>query len=135
MGQPAARLTDSVRGADTHLVLVPAPPGAPVPTLIGGHVFSGPITGGCVASVLIGGLPAATEGSAVSNIPPHVPVPPGTAFVRVPANRGTVATGSATVLIGGKPAARIGDSVHSCNDPVDLPTSKVASGALAVMIG
>ncbi len=135
MGQPAARQTDSVRGADTHIVLVPAPPGPPVPTPLPGHVFSGPITSGCVASVLIGGLPAATEGSVANNVPPHVPMPPGTAFVRPPTNRGAVSRGSTTVSIGGKPAARVGDLVRSCNDPVDLESSSITSGAGTVMIG
>jgi len=135
MGQPAARQSDSVRGADTHLVLVPAPPGQPVPTLIGGHVFSGPITSGCVPSVLIDGVPAAVQGSVARNVPPHVPMPPGTAFVRQPSNRGVVSRGSATVRIGGAPAARSGDPVRSCNDPVDRETSAIVSGSGTVMIG
>ena len=32
MGQPAAKQGDHIIATDTHIVLVPAPPGPPVPT-------------------------------------------------------------------------------------------------------
>lgn len=57
------------------------------------HV-GGPITGPCVPTVIIGGLPAAVVGDlATCGAPPDA-----------------IATGSATVIIGGRPSARIGDS-------------------------
>lgn len=135
MGQPAARQTDKVTGSDTHVVLVPSPPGAPVPTSLPGHVFSGPITSSTSTDVLIDGLPAATVGSVAQNIPPHLPVPPGTSFANPPSNRGTVSQGSSSVTIDGKAAARMGDSVRTCNDPVDVDAATVVGGSQSVMIG
>jgi uncharacterized Zn-binding protein involved in type VI secretion len=134
MGQPAARRTDKVVGADTHVVLVPAT-GGPVPTSLPGHVFSGQITSQTSPDVRIEGLPAATVGSIARNQPPHVPMPPGTAFARPPSNRGRVSQGSSTVTINGKAAARAGDLVRTCNDPKDLDTSAIVGGATRVMIG
>lgn len=76
---PAARLTD--------MHTCPLSNG-PVP-----HV-GGPIAGPGVATVLIGGMPAAVVGDqAVCVGPPDV-----------------IVRGSATVLIGGMPAARMGDA-------------------------
>src|SRR6266849_6097274 len=115
MGQPAARQGDPVVGIDIHVVLVPAAP-SPVPTPLP-HPFSGKITSGTIASVRIGGQPAAVVGSVATNSPPHTPTPPGTSFQRPPANKGSVSAGSSTVTIGGKSAARVGDTVRTCNDP------------------
>lgn len=56
------------------------------------HV-GGPVAGPCVATVLIGGLPAAVVGDMLVCVGPP----------------DTIVKGSATVLIGGKPAARVGD--------------------------
>ncbi|VVO69395.1 hypothetical protein PS862_01259 [Pseudomonas fluorescens] len=57
------------------------------------HV-GGPVFGPGVATVLIGGLPAAVVGDSAScSGPPD-----------------SIVAGSATVMIGGKPAARMGDS-------------------------
>ncbi|HEV2875592.1 MAG TPA: PAAR domain-containing protein [Thermoleophilaceae bacterium] len=76
-------------------------------------VHGGVVTGPGVATVLIGGQPAAVVGDLHScAIPPpsHVPVTP---FV----------AGSATVLIGGRPAVRVGDSAGcGASAPVGLPT-------------
>lgn len=80
-------------------------------------VHGGVITGPGVATVLIGGQPAAVLGDMHScPIPPpsHVPVTPFTA-------------GSATVLISGRPALRVGD-VCGCG-------ASAAAGAPTVMIG
>lgn len=68
----------------------------------------GVITGPGVATVLIGGVPAAVMGDmhACSMPPlagPHPPTP--------------IVTGSATVLIGNRPAARMGD-MSGCGAPV-----------------
>lgn len=121
MGAPAARQGDRVVALDTHLIQPPgtAPP-APVP-----HPFSGIIDGGVSATVTIGGAPAATVGSTVTNTPPHIPI--GGTFVNPPTNRATILQGSATVTIGGKAAARAGDVARTCNDPVDLPVGKVVA--------
>jgi uncharacterized Zn-binding protein involved in type VI secretion len=130
MGLPAAVNGSSVVAVDMHIVLVPAP--APVPTPLP-HPFSGRVDGGVVASVKIGGQPAAVVGSTASNSPPHVPTPPGTAFQKPPANSGTVFLGSATVRVGGKQAARNGDPVATCNDPVDMPVGQlIAVGTVLV---
>ena len=76
---PAARITDM------HTCPMVNPGGVP-------HV-GGPVVGPGVATVLIGGMPAAVVGdNAVCVGPPDV-----------------IMQGSATVLIGGMPAARMGD--------------------------
>jgi uncharacterized Zn-binding protein involved in type VI secretion len=134
MGQLAARKTDNVLGSDTHLVLVPAPTGS-VPTLLPGHVFKGTIGSSTWDDVKIEGQPAATVDSVVKNVPPHLPVPPGTSFVKSPSNEGKVSKGSGSVKVHGKAAARLGDPVRTCNDPVDKNGAKIVSGAKSVKIG
>jgi uncharacterized Zn-binding protein involved in type VI secretion len=124
MGVPAAKQGDKVMAVDTHIVMVPAPPGPPVPTPLP-HVFSGMLTGGLSNDVKIMGKPAATVDSTADNSPPHTPTPPGTTFQKPPANKGTVMMGSETVKINGKKAARLNDIVKTCNDPSDLPVGKI----------
>jgi uncharacterized Zn-binding protein involved in type VI secretion len=132
MGAPAATANSSVVGVDTHIVLVPSP-GGPIPTPLP-HPFNGIIEGGLVSNVKINGQPAAVVGSTATNTPAHLPTPPGTAFQKPPANRGTVRMGSLTVTIGGKAAARSGDPVDTCNDPADLPVGQVVAVG-TVMVG
>ncbi|MBO3274752.1 PAAR motif protein [compost metagenome] len=74
------------------------------------HV-GGPVLGPGVATVLIGGLPAAVVGDSAScSGPPD-----------------SIVAGSATVMIGGKPAARMGDSTaHG---------GSIVLGDFTVMIG
>lgn len=134
MGLAAARMNDMVSGIDIHLVMVPAPPGPPVPTPLP-HPFTGMITSGVSSNVQIGGQPAATVGSSVQNNPPHMPTPPGTSFLTPPSNTGTVFMGSFTVLINGKGAARQGDMVQTCADPAPMPNSTIADGFPTVLIG
>lgn len=134
MGQAAARQNDRVTGSDTHLVLVPSATGS-APTLLPGHVFAGQIQSKTISDVRIEGRPAATVDSVARNSPPHTPVPPGTSFVRPPADQGTVSSGSASVRIHGKAAARRGDPVRTCNDPVDRNGATITSGARSVRIG
>jgi uncharacterized Zn-binding protein involved in type VI secretion len=134
MGASAARLTDKVIGADTHIVMVPAPSGS-VPTPLPGHPFSGTLTSGASSDVLIDGLAAAVVGTVATNSPKHVPVPPGTSFARQPTNKGKVSQGSSSVKFNGKAAARVGDKVRTCNDPRDLETSTITSGSGTVTIG
>ncbi|MER6462013.1 PAAR domain-containing protein [Streptomyces sp. NPDC001288] len=123
MSAPLAALGDTVRGVDTHIVLVPAP-GGPVPTPYE-LPFSGPIVRGCCPTVLTGGRPVATVGSVAVNTPVHVP-PVGT-FQVPPDDLGTVETGSATVFVGGKPAARNEDLATTCNDPMRRRSSVVTA--------
>jgi uncharacterized Zn-binding protein involved in type VI secretion len=132
MGLPAATANSTVVGVDTHIVLVPSP-GGPVPTPLP-HPFNGIMDGGLITSVKINGQPAAVVGSTATNTPSHIPTPPGTAFQKPPANRGTVRMGSFTVKIGGKAAARSGDPVDTCNDPADLPVGQIVAAG-TVMIG
>ena len=126
MGQPAAKQGDKVIAVDTHIVLVPAPPGPPVPTPLP-HPFSGEINGGLSSDVKIMGKPAATVDSTAQHTPPHVPTPPGTAFQRPPPDKATIKLGSTTVRINGKLAARNGDKAVTCNDPNDLPAGTVVA--------
>jgi uncharacterized Zn-binding protein involved in type VI secretion len=133
MGQPAAKKGDQVVGVDTHIVMVPAPPGPPVPTPLP-HPFAGMLDGGLSQDVKIMGQPAATVGSTASNQPPHMPTPPGNAFQKGPGNKATIKLGSTTVKINGKAAARAGDIADTCNDPADLPVGTVIAAG-TVMIG
>lgn len=77
----------------------------------------GVITGPGVATVLIGGMPAAVVGDLHScsfpGTPPHPPTP--------------FALGSATVMIAGRPALRLGD-MSGCGAPIVM-------GAPTVMVG
>jgi uncharacterized Zn-binding protein involved in type VI secretion len=129
----AARQGDAVLATDTHIVMVPAVP-SPVPTPLP-HPFSGSIQTGVSSDVLVNGRGAATVDSVAVNQPPHLPTPPGTSFLRPPANRGVVQLGSTTVLINGRQAARQGDPVRTCNDPVDLPVGTITGGSPDVQIG
>ena len=131
MGQPAAKLGDKVTATDTHIVLVPAPPGPPIPTPIP-HPFMGVISSGVSANVMIMGQPAATVGSGATNTPPHIPLAPGP-FQIPPTNQATIISGSATVMINGKPAARNGDTATTCNDPAPLPIGTVVAVGTVMM--
>ena len=123
MSQPAAKMGDTVTGTDTHIVMVPSP-GGPVPTPQP-FPFSAKILNGCSTNVLIGGKPAAVQGSEAVIMPPHVPK--AGSFQKPPTMKGQVVVGSPTVLINGKPAARNGDKVLTCNDPVPLPAGTIVA--------
>jgi uncharacterized Zn-binding protein involved in type VI secretion len=131
MGQPAAKQGDFIQALDTHIILIPAPPGPPVPTPLP-HPFMGIINGGLSSNVKIMGMPAATQGSTADNMPPHIPQ--GGPFQKPPTNKGTIMLGSMRVMINGKPAARNGDTAMTCNDPADMPVGKVIAVG-TVMIG
>ena len=133
MALPAAKQGDQVTAVDTHIVMVPAPPGSPVPTPLP-HPFSGILDGGLSSDVIITSLPAATVDSTATNTPPHPPTPPGTTFQAPPANRARITMGSTTVFINGKGAARSGDTAMTCNDPVDQPVGTVVAAG-TVFIG
>jgi uncharacterized Zn-binding protein involved in type VI secretion len=133
MGQPGAKMGDQITAVDTHIVMVPSPPGPPVPTPLP-HPFAGIINGGLSNNVNIMGKPAATVDSTADNAPPHVPTPPGTSFQKPPSNKATIKIGSPTVKINGKRAARNGDKAETCNDPSDLPVGTVVAVG-TVLIG
>ncbi len=133
MGQPAAKQGDQITAIDMHIVLVPAPPGPPVPTPLP-HPFSGMLSSGLSMTVKIMGMPAATVGSTANNTPPHLPTPPGTSFTIPPTNQGIIMRGSATVMINNKPAARAGDMVQTCADPVPNTSGQLIAVS-TVMIG
>lgn len=124
MGQPAAKQGDKIIATDTHIVMIPAPPGSPVPTPLP-HPFTGMIDGNLSSDVKMMGMPAATVDSTATNIPPHIPQ--GGPFQKPPANKATIKMGSATVKINGKMAARNGDQAMTCNDPADLPAGTVVA--------
>ena len=131
MGQPAAKEGDKIIAVDTHIYMIPAPPGPPVPMPLPSP-FDGMITGNLSTNVKIMGMPAATLGSTADNIPPHLPQ--GGPFQKPPTNKGQIIIGSPTVMINNTPAARNGDTAMTCNDPVDLPVGKVVAVG-TVMIG
>jgi len=132
VGQPAAKQGDKILATDTHIVMVPAPPGSPVPTPLP-HPFVGVLNGGLSSDVKIMGMPAATVDSTADNTPAHIATPPGTAFQSPPSNKATIKIGSPTVKINGKMAARNGDTAMTCNDPADLPAGQViAVGTVSI---
>ncbi|WP_406453424.1 PAAR domain-containing protein [Streptomyces sp. NBC_00876] len=93
------------------------------PTVHGGLIGTPPPGAVAVATVLIGGRPAAVAGSLhVCVIPPHALLGPGNVIMPSPA-----AAVGGMVLIGGLPAARMGDTT-SCG-------AKIISGAPNVLIG
>ncbi len=128
MAQPAAKQGDQAVGVDTHVVMVPSPPGSPVPTPLP-HPFNGILDNDLSSDVMIEGKPAATKGSIATNKPPHTPTPPGVSFKSPPANQGPVSSGSSSVFINGKAAARAGDPVDSCDG------SSTIVAASTVLIG
>jgi uncharacterized Zn-binding protein involved in type VI secretion len=131
MGQPAAKMGDTIVATDTHIYMIPAAAGAPVPTPLPSP-FNGMINGGCSTDVMIEGKPAAVVGSTAVNNPPHMPQ--GGPFQVPPTNQATIIAGSTTVMINGKPAARTGDTANTCNDPAGVaPIGKiVAAGTVNI---
>lgn len=136
MANPAAVQGDQIVAVDTHIVLVPAPPGPPVPTPLP-HPFSGPILQNLSMNVRIMRKQAAVVGSMASNSPPHLPTPPGTAFsAGMPTNQGRIVMGSSTVRINGKAAARITDQVETCAEPIPNRGGRIVpNGLCTVRIG
>jgi uncharacterized Zn-binding protein involved in type VI secretion len=107
--------------------LVPAPsgtaPAGPLP-------FSAPVTQATVATVLIGGKPAAVVGSSGFNAPPHVGIVD--AAFATPTNQvGRIVTGSLTVLIGGKGAATSASTATMCA----TPASSLVPSVVTVLVG
>ncbi|MFO0889874.1 MAG: PAAR domain-containing protein [Isosphaeraceae bacterium] len=122
MGKPAAKFGDTIVATDSHFVLPPSGPPAPVQ-----FPFDGRIDGNGSPDVSIMSQPAATRGSTATNLPPHVLLLlPGETFAASPSpsNQATILGGSTTVNINGKPAARDGDLARTCH--VGPPVGKVA---------
>ncbi len=94
---PAAKQGDKVIAVDTHIIMIPSP-GGPVPTPLP-HPFNGMINLNCSTSVFIQGMPAATQDSEATNMPPHIPQ--GGPFQKPPMNKGKIIMGSPNVMIGG----------------------------------
>lgn len=124
MGEPAAKEGDKIIAMDIHIIMNQTPVG-PVPTPMP-HPFDGIINGSLSNNVKIMGMPAATQGTTATNVPPHIPEGDGP-FQKPPSNKGQIIIGSFTVMINGKPAARNGDRALTCNDPVDLPIGTVVA--------
>jgi uncharacterized Zn-binding protein involved in type VI secretion len=125
MGEPAAVMNDRIQGQCVHLV--PSPSGAaPSPPL----PFSAPLLQGLATRVLVGGQPAAVQGSSGLNTPPHVGLHGTDPFMAPPQQRGTVLGGSMTVLFEGKPAAKTGSPCTCCLVPGQLQGS-----ATTVLVG
>jgi uncharacterized Zn-binding protein involved in type VI secretion len=121
MGSPAIVTGDRVTGqCPNHLIPNPAT-GAPQP--LPPLPFAAPLTSGTVATVLIGGKPAAVMGSSGLNAPPHVGLHPSDPFLASPAQVGRVTSGSATVTIGGRPAATAQSACTCCSVPGTLVPS------------
>lgn len=131
MGQPAARQDDDVVGVDTHIVMVPSP-GGPVPTPLPSP-FTGKLSGGLSATVVIDDKAAALKGSSADNRPTHVPA--GGPFQKPPSDRAVVDQGATTVLADGKPVARHGDVATTCNDPADQPNGTILVSGCTVIVG
>jgi uncharacterized Zn-binding protein involved in type VI secretion len=118
MGAQAIVAGDKITGqCPSHLMPNPAT-GAPQPAPP--MPFSAPLTMGTVATVLIGGKPAAVAGSSGLNVPPHVGLHPSDLFLAPPQQVGRVTSGSATVMIGGKPAATAQSTCTCCSTPGTL---------------
>lgn len=113
MGAPAIVMGDRITGMCTNHTTGYSPP-VPVPFM----PFSAPITTGTVASVLIGGKPAAVMGSLGINTPAHVVSDPP--FTASPMQIGRIIAGSPTVLIGGQPAASASSTCTCCVVPGTL---------------
>jgi len=126
MGNPALAAGDRVTGTcPGHMV-----PSASGTAPAGPLPFSAPISQGTIASVLIGGKPAAVVGSSGYNAPPHTGIVDG-AFATPTNQVGRIMTGSPTVLIGGKMAATTSSTCSMCA----TPASAAGPGAPTVLVG
>lgn len=120
MGAPAIVMGDQVTGlCPNHLI--PGPLGVPTPSPP--LPFSAPLTVGTVATVMIGGKPAAVMGASGFNTPPHVGLHPADPFLAPPMQKAQVLSGSPTVMIGGRPAATAQSQCTCCLVPGSLVPS------------
>jgi uncharacterized Zn-binding protein involved in type VI secretion len=126
MGSPAIVAGDKVTGTCPNHLIPSASGTAPAGPL----PFSAPISVDTIATVLIGGKPAAVVGSSGYNMPPHVGIVDGP-FATPTSQLGRIVTGSLTVLVGGKPAATSSSSAVMCA----TPASTVVPTVTSVLIG
>ncbi|CAN5783619.1 hypothetical protein BH23CHL7_BH23CHL7_23530 [soil metagenome] len=127
MGTPAIVRNNRVVGTcPSHQR--PAPNGSPTPA--GPLPFSAPLRDGLVDSVLIGGQPAAVEGSTGTNAQVHGGLHASDSYAVSSRQIGTVESGSRTVLIDGKPAATLSSRASLCSTP-----GSMADGVRSVLIG
>lgn len=128
MGAPAIVQGDNITGTcSNHLM-----PSASGTQPAGPRAFTAPISQGVIASVLIGGKPAAVaKASGLNSNPAHAGIVDG-AFASSTSQIGRIVTGSPTVLIGNQPAATTASRAHCC-----LPATPgtVGPGVPTVLIG
>lgn len=128
MGVPAVVQGDRIMGTCAlHQMPNPAS-GAPQPAPP--MPFSAPLLQGLATTVLIGGLPAAVQGSSGMNTPPHVGLHASDPNMLPNTQQGRVLAGSATVFFDGTPAAKTGSQCTCCAQPGQLTGS-----ATTVLIG
>jgi len=123
--RPAAKQNDQIVGVDTHIIMIPAPPGPPIPTPLP-HPFSGMIDSGCSTSVNIMGQPAATVDSMASAMPPHIPQ--GGPFQKPPANKAKIIMGSNDVFIGGGGGGGGGGSGGATSATTEAQAQEIEEG-------
>lgn len=128
---PVIKHFDPVMGIDIHIVTIPPVGPVPIPhphiALILDPMDYIPIIG---ASVLVGGIPRGTAGTA-GKVIPHIPM--GGPFVKPPGNEDEIFMGSATVLADGSPLSFTALPVLGCQDigmisPIRLKKPKKTYG-------
>jgi uncharacterized Zn-binding protein involved in type VI secretion len=125
MGEPAAVMNDRITGQCLiHQIPNPAT-GAPQPSP-GPLPFSAPLLQALASTVLLGGKPAAVQGSAGINTPPHVGLHASDPYLLPTLQRGSIVGGSTTVFFEGKPAAKSGSPCQCCQQPGQLQGSVVS---------
>ena len=129
MGQPAAVMGDSINATCAIHQLPNPTSGLPQPA--GPLPFRAPLTTGLATSVLIGGAPAAVQGSTGINQPPHVGLHASDPFMVPTAQEGRVMSGSMSVLFEGQPAATSSSACGACGQP----GATLQASATSVLIG
>src|SRR4051812_23866120 len=109
-----AKHFDPVMGIDIHILVIPPAGPVPIPhphiAMVLDLIDYVPILG---ATVLVGGIPRATAGSAGKPIP-HIPM--GGPFLKPPMNENEVFMGSMTVVADGSPLTFTALPALSCHD-------------------
>jgi RHS repeat-associated protein len=127
----AGKHLDMVMGIDTHIVAIPTPVGAPIPTpmpnpyvgIVMEPLDYAPVVG---ATVFINGLPRAQAGTGSIQLSPHLPL--GGPLVPPPTGEGEVFMGSMTVALDGDAQSFLGMPVLTCQS-VGMPAPLRPKGA------
>jgi RHS repeat-associated protein len=127
----AGKHLDTVIGIDTHIVAVPTPVGAPIPTpmpnpyvgIVMDPLDYAPVVG---ATVYINGLPRAQAGTGSIQICPHLPL--GGPLVPPPTGEGEVFMGSMSVALDGDAQSFLGMPVLTCQS-IGMPAPLRPKGA------